>query len=212
MGEQTQNGAILEQFLGSSPNDPKVAFARPRDPQSESQWDLGSILRSKMELKWWPKRRTIQHPKVWLFITPHAYRQGCKCPKSLKNRSTVNEKSSQNVMPKDHHFGTQDRLGEDFWWSFWKLWSPHWPPMSSLFQQKCGSEEQAKKSGIFVCTVAGRPEASGYTWIWNWIGNARISIWVLNRCQIDSTSSRVETNTKCAHQIQIKTIIESTST
>ena len=44
-----------------------------------------------------------------IFITPHAYRQGRKCPKGSKNGSKFDPKSFKKVMskrtlPKDHHF------------------------------------------------------------------------------------------------------------
>ena len=82
-------------------------------PQSESQWDLGVHLSSKMEQKWSqngvPNDQPSNIAESVIFTTPHAYREGPECPRRSKNRSKIDQKSSKKVMskptpPKDHHF------------------------------------------------------------------------------------------------------------
>ena len=82
-------------------------------PQSESQWDLGVHLGSKMTPKWSQNGVQNDQPsniaESVIFTTPHAYRQGSRCPKGSKNGSKFDQKSCQKVMskptlPKDHRF------------------------------------------------------------------------------------------------------------
>ena len=70
-----------------------------------------------------------------IFTTPHAYCQGCKWPRGSKNWAKFDEKSSQKVMskqtlPKDHCFRSRDRLGEDFWGSWWIFFWKFWQKMT----------------------------------------------------------------------------------